>query len=144
MFFDYILVNLEDGHLIDERQFNKMITNKPTVFCGIKPTLEFEVLTKNEDEKKLEPFLQWNYSEIIIFVWLITMFIGVITLIFEYYNFYSFNRHDEGSLFRSLMDIFTITPLGFVLLTFIIYLYKYKIKKYFLHLFMIYYYYYYC
>ncbi len=126
--YEYVLVNAADDAIIEVRRFNTYITRRHVIYRGV-PVEDFD--DRNEAEgmnfPELPQVLLTSFEALVI-VSLVIILAGSLVMAFEYYNWYPVNQQQDGSLFRSLLDVLFITvilsPLGMIVLIF-----KFYIKK---------------
>ena len=136
-FYDYKIIDLMNDVIIEDMFIMDHITNKHQIFRGfqsskieepkIEPMADQQVNKKNETNSNLN---EWTFIELLIIFMFIVISIGWFILMFEYFNWYFINEKDDGSLFRSLMDILFVCPIMFWILAIIIFIYKKRIKMY--------------
>lgn len=126
--YEYVLVNAQNDDIIEVRRFNTYITKRHTIYRGVS-VANFDDENEEEGMKfpELPRVLLTNVEALIIFA-LVVILSGTLVIIFEYYNWYPVNQTQDGSLFRSLLDVLFIStlvsPLGMIVLIF-----KFYIKK---------------
>lgn len=124
-FFDYILIDLNTNCVIEERKFEQYITNRAHIYRG---TVQV-VRDYAEDHIWLSMFIKLTCVEWLAFCSFTILATGCIVMLFEHFNLYFFNQLDDGSLYRSLMDIFCVTPITLNLFIIALHLYKYTLKR---------------
>ena len=126
--YDYVLIDMNEDTVLEERIFMQFITNKPAIFRGRIAQLSNSTKAELQDSNRTNFLVEWTRTElVIIFCWLI-MTSGGMVMFLEYFNGYFVCQKDDGSLFRSLFDILFVTPITLMLLFGIICLCK-CIKK---------------
>lgn len=126
--FDYILKDLSDDSVIQVVSFNTYLTNRRVIYRG-QPWTEGE--DDNDDYYPEVPVLELTLAETVHISTFIVLASGCAVVLVERYNLYygSISRED-GSLFRSLMDILYLSPCFLLMLSLIVMSYKYYFKLY--------------
>ncbi|KAI2799853.1 hypothetical protein BLOT_014281 [Blomia tropicalis] len=125
--YEYVLFDLIEENVIEITSYHEYLTNQPKTYRGTPLT--------NEDGEEVGlypelPLMEWTNIELVIFSFFILMANGSMVMLLEYYNIYPAKIKDQqGSLYRSLLDVLiSLIPcvflLGIVTLT-----YKYCIKR---------------
>ena len=129
--YEYILISLPEEQIMEVRRFNTYLTNKATDYKG-------KVVTDTVQGGEfcsfpIIPQIKWTTIELAIISSVIIMFTGSVVLIIEYYNnlyiiIADDNLQQEGSMWRTLLDVIYVSPLALLLLVVLSIPYKFFMK----------------
>src|SRR5699024_7758317 len=105
-------------------------TNKAIIFRGRPVPTGFENMRDSANEPTHDNLLtEWTRIELMVISCTIIIIIVNLVMVFEVTNSYFAYTEDDGSLFRSLLDVFFVTPIALFLMFGISYLQRFFKKK---------------
>lgn len=123
--YETILIDSSSSSIIETRHFNTYLGS-----TGVYRGKVFHGGADSEDGYFPElPVLEWTLLEMLVISFFLIMVAGNIVFLCEYFDLYPLDEKQDGSFYRSLLDVLFTLPLTMPLLASVTILYKYYFKR---------------
>ena len=127
--YEFVIKDLlDDDKVIEIRKFNTYLTNRKTIYRGT-------TWNGGDDDDQADyypdlPVLEWTYLELITISVFMVMLVNFAVMLIDYFNWYPNSMaQQDGSLYRSLLDVAYVILPSIILLAMVTLTFKYYIKR---------------